>query len=179
MTEQRIGYYGLPPTTSEWRIIADALASAPAPYRDAVLALLNESAPQAAPIYRRVIEGRLPGLNAIIRAGRGNKYAANRDKQNLEEVLQWYMRSGPVDGGYWVFLWTCKNRQRNPDNIAASVKFIFDAAQKSGFIENDGWQQVRGLLHAFTVAEDESVTVECYATAAAAASAWLRYQEVE
>ena len=50
------------------------------------------------------------------------------------------------------FHWYCRNRRKNPDNIAAGGrKIIFDALQTVGILPDDNWQWVIGLRDKFFV----------------------------
>ena len=49
------------------------------------------------------------------------------------------------------FTWYRKNRRTDPDNIAFAKKFILDAMQEVGIIENDGWSQIAGFIDDYKV----------------------------
>jgi Holliday junction resolvase RusA-like endonuclease len=51
----------------------------------------------------------------------------------------------------FVITWFVRNRRKNKDNIMAGQKFIFDGLQSAGIIENDGWKQLRDVVHRFEV----------------------------
>jgi Holliday junction resolvase RusA-like endonuclease len=55
--------------------------------------------------------------------------------------------------------WIENNRKRDPDNIAAFIKFILDALQKTGVIENDGWRQIKGWENSFELGASRGVNV--------------------
>ena len=57
------------------------------------------------------------------------------------------------------FLWTERKRNRNPDNIAAGQKFVWDALQAAGVIKNDGWSEVVAFRHSFQVGKIPGVEV--------------------
>lgn len=47
-----------------------------------------------------------------------------------------------------IFRWYSKDRRKDQDNIEFGKKYILDAMQKTGTIENDGWKQAGGnTLH--------------------------------
>lgn len=111
--------------------------------------------------------GELPGLNEITAANRRNKYAGAKQKAEVETAIILQIRR--QRGGrplfprryHWRFTWHCKDKRRDPDNIAAGVKFIFDALQTAGIITNDGWDYVATITHNFSVSEElPGVTVE-------------------
>lgn len=99
------------------------------------------------------LPGRLEGMNEVIDANRASKYAGAELKRTLTEALAWQIKaerlpqlSGPR---HYRFTWYEANRRRDPDNIASSVKFIFDGMKQAGVIENDGWGQVASIHHEF------------------------------
>ena len=51
----------------------------------------------------------------------------------------------------YVYSWFEPNRRKDPGNIAGSEKLIADALQKCGIIENDGWDQISGIEHRFSI----------------------------
>ncbi len=54
----------------------------------------------------------------------------------------------------FVFTWYRKNKRTDPDNIVFAKKFILDAMQEIGIIENDGWKQIGGFEDRFRVDKD-------------------------
>ena len=52
------------------------------------------------------------------------------------------------------FTWYRKNRRSDPDNIIFAKKFILDAMQQVGIIENDGWKQIVGFVDEWKVDKD-------------------------
>ena len=52
------------------------------------------------------------------------------------------------------FDWYAKNKRKDPDNIAFGKKFILDAMQESGLIENDGFKQIWGFSDNFHIDKD-------------------------
>ena len=99
-----------------------------------------------------MISGRLPGLNEMIAVAKqryGGKSLGYARMKRAEEVrVAEAIRAAkctPVQ--YPVFLyfcWTEPNRRRDPDNITAGRKFIFDALVTCGVLPDDGWKEVRG-----------------------------------
>ena len=107
-------------------------------------------------IYR--IEGKLPGLNELVAASH-NHYARAAMKRRYERaaVLQLQaqqarpVESLPVDVH---FAWECKDRRRDPDNIAsAGQKVLLDALQVAGVLPNDGWHEIASIEHNFKKSE--------------------------
>lgn len=109
---------------------------------------------------RVFIEGPLPGMNHIIasakvRNGRYSKYA--QEKREWEERVILICKAHklkPVQSRvYFDFIWYEKNRRRDPDNIAASKKFILDALVRAGILPDDGWNYVGGFKDRFCLTE--------------------------
>ena len=96
---------------------------------------------------------RLDGMNAIIGAARHNRYASAAQKREQDDGIAWVLRAnriGELRGRYsWHFTWHEPNRRRDPDNIESADKFIFDALQKVGILDNDGWSRVAETHHYF------------------------------
>ena len=47
--------------------------------------------------------------------------------------------------------WYEPDRRRDPDNIAAAIKFVLDGMVNVGLIPNDGWKNIAGIEHRFAV----------------------------
>ena len=113
------------------------------------------------------IDGRIKGLNAIINANRSNKYAGASLKKDITEALAWQIkgeRLSRLDGlRHYRFTWYEPNRRRDPDNVASAIKFVLDAMQQAGIIENDGWKQVQSIHHEF-IRSDSIIGVEVEVT---------------
>ena len=99
------------------------------------------------------IPGRLPGLNEIVDAARGNRFSGATQKKKATTLCgQWIMASRvpaftvPVSIH---FQWFEPNRRRDLDNIVAGSKFILDALVVTGRLPNDGRAWVRALAHTF------------------------------
>lgn len=45
----------------------------------------------------------------------------------------------------------CKNKRKDKDNIAFSIKFILDGLQQANIIKNDGWKEVGNFEFEFYV----------------------------
>lgn len=103
-----------------------------------------------------VIPGKLPTLNEIINASKGNKYAYVAMKDKAINTVGWTFRQAmpgqeaPQKADY-VFTWYCKDKRTDKDNIMAGQKFVFDALQQIGFIKNDGWKQIGNVSHRFEI----------------------------
>ena len=109
------------------------------------------------------LAGRLPDLNEVVSANRANRYGGAKLKSGVTNSLTWQIRAleiEPLVGCHdYHFTWCEPDRRRDPDNIYSAVKFIFDALQKAGVIDNDGWTQVGNVLHTSVVSSRVGVDV--------------------
>lgn len=89
----------------------------------------------------------LTTCNDYINAERTNKFkGAEIKKIETERVRLACVGVLPIER-YPVqisFIWLCKNKRVDPDNIAFAKKFILDGLQKAGVLKNDGWDFVCG-----------------------------------
>jgi len=110
------------------------------------------------------LDGALPGLNAVIGANRSDKHAGARLKRKTDTAIVTELQALgcpplPAVPLVWTFIWRCENKRRDPDNIASAAKFVFDALQRAGLLDNDGWGQVAELHHYFEKAARAGVQV--------------------
>jgi hypothetical protein len=54
--------------------------------------------------------------------------------------------------------WAMTDRRMDPDNISAGIKFILDGFQPK-ILANDGWRNVRSIMHMFGVENQPCVVV--------------------
>lgn len=101
-----------------------------------------------------VIDGELPNLNEIIETSKMHwaKYA--NEKKYLTENIALLAKS-KIKKKYekvnLTFVWYCKNKRKDKDNIIAGQKFIIDALVLAGVIKNDGWNEIGNIFHFFEV----------------------------
>ena len=92
-------------------------------------------------------------LNKVLDMAKASPYKYAAEKKRAETAIVWLLKSeqvAPIPGrNYYEFTWHLKNFRKDPDNIAAGQKVIFDAMQKAGIIENDGHKQIAGFSHCF------------------------------
>jgi len=91
------------------------------------------------------IKGRFPDLNKMIAASNSSRYLYNRMKQEWTgivyyEILQADLRK--VKQAFIKLTWYEKDRRRDPDNVVAAKKFIFDGLVKSGILETDSHKAI-------------------------------------
>jgi len=99
---------------------------------------------------RFVIQGRLPSLNDYINACRSHWSKGARFKEDTETAIIWAIRSArnkgecrPVTKPVRIsFFWHEHGKARDVDNIYSAKKYILDAMQKAGIIENDDRKHV-------------------------------------
>jgi hypothetical protein len=109
------------------------------------------------------IKGRFPGLNEMTLTARGNKFAAaSQKKEHTARVAGSCAYLRPVKKADFVFTWHEKDKRRNPDNIAAAKKYIFDGLQQAKIIKNDGWKEILSFKDQFVVSEIEGVLIQIY-----------------
>ena len=114
-----------------------------------------------------IIRAKLPSLNEFIAAINNNRYTGNKFKQEIEEVIGWEIKQALVKGTLKPikkpctvhFVWYEKTAKRDCDNIASAKKFILDAMQKQGIIENDSQRYIKGFTDRFEKAPDNRVNV--------------------
>lgn len=105
-----------------------------------------------------IIPGELTDLNKYIEAERGNKYKGAKIKEVETNVVRaachpLFVADRKV-AGYPLDVrihWFCKDRMKDPDNIAAAKKFIMDGLVLAEIIENDGWKQIRSFCDRFSI----------------------------
>ena len=104
-------------------------------------------------MYSVVIHGRLPGANEYIAACRTNKYAGAKMKREAQELVKWQITRLPKLRGKVeiVFRWIEPNGRRDYDNVAFGKKFILDALQEMGKLENDDRKHVIGFRDMFGI----------------------------
>lgn len=97
------------------------------------------------------IEGRLPGLNEIIKEALTNRYGYGDFKRQATATCKTYMDlckvpkfKGPISIH---IKWFEPNRKRDLDNIFSGQKFLIDSLVVSGRIPNDTQRFVKKIEH--------------------------------
>jgi Holliday junction resolvase RusA-like endonuclease len=105
------------------------------------------------------VPGPLPGMNEIVEAAKGNGgkgYGYATMKKTWTEKVAWHARAAQLHRKPMVrvrleFLWTearnANGVQRDPDNIEAGQKFIWDGLKHAGVIPNDTRKENAGTKH--------------------------------
>ena len=99
------------------------------------------------------IPGEFPGLNEIIDAAKSHFGAYATMKETYTDAVCWMAKRAPrltrpIEA---TITWYAKDKRRDPDNVMAGQKFIFDGLVKSGIIPNDTWRYVKGITHRFEI----------------------------
>lgn len=105
---------------------------------------------------------RLPSLNEYINRCRCNKYGGAKFKKDIEDKIMWilntrhFLIASPV---HVTFIWHESSQRRDKDNVAFAKKFILDALQKSGRLENDNNKYIAGFTDKFVYDKTDGVQV--------------------
>lgn len=116
------------------------------------------------------IPARLPSLNDYINACRTHWSKGARLKAETEETILWSIKAArakgqckPVNGPCRIeFVWNEHGMHRDLDNIYSAKKYILDAMQTAGIIENDDRKHVVGLSDFIREAEKDDDHVQVY-----------------
>jgi Holliday junction resolvase RusA-like endonuclease len=97
----------------------------------------------------------LPTLNEFIAANNKHRLVANKMKRTAENGLLMelmMMEAKPITSQVHLhYHWVMKDKRKDKDNIAFAQKFVQDALVKFGVLRNDGWAEVDGFTHHFSV----------------------------
>lgn len=104
-------------------------------------------------IVEFTIPGELPGLNEIIKAAKCHFGTYANLKEIYTDTVCWMVKRAPklTNPIEVTITWYAKDKRRDPDNVMAGQKFIFDGLVKSGIIPNDTWRYVKGITHHFEI----------------------------
>lgn len=102
-----------------------------------------------------IIPGEMPGMNEIIKAAKSHYGQYSKMKKTNTELVTWVAKKVPKKERVFLDItWYCKNKRRDPDNVASAVKFIWDGLVEAGVIKNDGWSENGGWSNKFEVDKD-------------------------
>ena len=105
---------------------------------------------------------KLPSFNEYVNVCRTNKYKAAKYKAELEREIGLYLMKMPK----WTnpikihFHWIEGNKKRDLDNVCFAKKFILDAMQKYGKLENDNRKHVTSFTDSFEYGDTTKVILE-------------------
>ena len=109
------------------------------------------------------IPGELPSMNEIIEAAKRHRMAYSNMKEEYTELVRLNcLRCHRFDNPVSVSVtWYTKDERKDPDNVIAGQKFIFDGLVKAHVIPNDTRRFVREIRHRFeTDRENPRVEIE-------------------
>lgn len=106
--------------------------------------------------------GKLPALNDYIDACRANKYRGSRLKKSTEQMIYVQTLELPkiTKRVKFKFTWFEETKKRDPDNVAFAKKFILDALQQNGKLQNDNATFVHGFEDHFVYGDGQGVLIE-------------------
>lgn len=108
-----------------------------------------------------VLNFRLPGLNEIVGCNRSNRFIGAKQKKETEELIKTSLINQDIKpiqkGSSFIFYWTIS--RRDPDNVSAGQKFIFDSLQEVGLLPNDNIDYVQEIHHCFKKGKEERVSI--------------------
>lgn len=102
-------------------------------------------------LQRLIIQGKFDSYNKMLGAANHNKFAgAGIKKRNQKLMVEQLQHAKPLPKHCsYTFNWHRSDKREDPDNIASSVKYFFDALQEVGAIENDNWEYIASIHHTF------------------------------
>jgi len=98
------------------------------------------------------IPERLPGLNDIIKGAKHSPYVYAKEKRRLTDLVCLLAMAGlkPVTEPAYVHChWYEHDLRRDPDNIAAGIKFVLDGLVLAKILPDDNRTWITGLQHTF------------------------------
>ena len=86
-----------------------------------------------------------PSRNESESAARSSKFAGASLKKKYTKLAVTFI--GPYARRGWTplqrysvsFLWMCKDKRHDPDNVMAGMKFVFDGMVAAGLVAGDRW----------------------------------------
>jgi len=94
---------------------------------------------------------KFPGMNEMIAAAKRNPHVYSAMKKEFTEAAAWHFKIANLRKCEEIFLeltWYEKTERRDPDNVVAAKKFLFDGLIMAEVIPNDtkkfiiGWKEV-------------------------------------
>ena len=99
-----------------------------------------------------VIPSELPALNEVIDKSKRHwsQYAKEKKQWTRFVALLARLNLKPVEKQVSLSIrWVCKDKRRDPDNVASGKKFIIDGLVAGGILKNDGWKQISDFRDTF------------------------------
>ena len=119
-------------------------------------------------IQRLYIPHKLPGFNEMLGASNRNRYIYNALKKQVQgwillELLAQQIE--PVKSAHFRITWyekLGKGRPRDPDNVAAGKKFLFDSLEEAGILDDDGRHKNIGWFEEVIYGDTQAVEIEIH-----------------
>ena len=95
-----------------------------------------------------------PSLNEIIESSKTHWSKYSKPKKGYTEIVASFAKQQlkPVKRQIDIHChWICRDKRKDPDNIATGVKFILDGLVKAGILKNDGFNEIKSIHHTFEV----------------------------
>ena len=107
----------------------------------------------------------LPTYNEQMNTARSNKYASASmkkkfDRKILHQILTQINQIPHYNSIKLNIIWIESKKKRDPDNVHAGIKFICDAIKKSGIIDDDDRDHIKGISHSIEIFENRGVIIE-------------------
>jgi hypothetical protein len=104
-------------------------------------------------------------LNRYIHAMNANRFMGAKIKREDTEAVYWACQTQglqPIKGRVHIdFVWTVKNKRKDPDNTSFGKKSILDGLVMAHVLDNDGWDDISGFTDSFVIgSEGVVVTIQ-------------------
>ena len=108
------------------------------------------------------LQGEFADLNTHDNANRRNRFAGSKLKKEETDRVAWELcKEKPIPKSirpiHIDFIWHCKNKKKDKDNVAFAKKYIFDGMVKAGLLPNDGWNEIEDWTDSFQVSNEPKV----------------------
>ena len=102
--------------------------------------------------HKITIPCELADMNEIVKLAKRSPFAYSKLKKDNTNICAWASKKLPkMERIRLKITYICKDKKKDPDNIAVAKKFILDGLVAAGVIENDGWGQIAGWTEEFEV----------------------------
>jgi Holliday junction resolvase RusA-like endonuclease len=99
-----------------------------------------------------IIPGELPSLNEIIKAAKCHYGSYSSMKKKYTSIVNLSSPKRRIETKVDIYVkWITKNEKKDPDNVAAGIKFILDGLVESGIIVNDTRKYIGKITHEFGI----------------------------
>lgn len=113
------------------------------------------------PAQKIIIPGELPSLNEIIDAAKLMKPYIRMKRGYTDIVGYSALKHEHIENPVEVWIsWITKDEKKDPDNVAAGVKFILDGLKEAGVITNDTRKFIKRIVHDFPKPDKSNPRVE-------------------